>query len=68
MSNRAIGLALLAVGIILMIYGINSSDSISSSFSRFFTGHPTDKAMWLLLGGLGATVVGGVMSLLPSKT
>jgi hypothetical protein len=34
------------------------ADSISSSFSRLFTGEPTDKSIWLLLGGGLATVVG----------
>ena len=50
---------LLVGGIILMIYGAAASDSIGSSFSRFFTGSPTDKTMWLLIGGAAAAVVGG---------
>lgn len=61
--NRALGIALLAVGIVLMIFGINATDSFVSDVSRFFTGSPTDKAIWLLLGGIAATVVGAVMSL-----
>ena len=56
--NRIISLALLVGGIGLIIYGINASDSIGSSFSRFFTGSPTDKAIWLLIGGAVACVVG----------
>jgi amino acid permease len=56
--NKIISLALLAGGIVLIIYGISASDSISSSFSRFFTGSPTDKTMWLLIGGIVAAVVG----------
>ena len=28
--------------------------------SRFFTGKPTEKAMWLLPGGIAATTVGAV--------
>ena len=56
--NKAISLALLIGGIILIIYGISASDSIGSSFSRFFTGNPTDKTMWLLIGGLVAAVIG----------
>jgi hypothetical protein len=58
--NKAIGLALLAVGIALIVFGINASDSFSSDVSRFFTGHPTDKSIWLLLGGIAATIVGAV--------
>ena len=61
--NRAIGLALLAVGIALVVYGFNASDSISSSVSRTFTGSPTNKTLWLLLGGAAAIIVGGVLSL-----
>jgi hypothetical protein len=49
--NKAISLALLVGGIILIIYGVYESDSVGSSFSRFFTGNPTDKSMWLMLGG-----------------
>lgn len=60
--NKGIGLALLAVGIALIIFGISASESIGSDVSRFFTGKPTDKSMWLLLGGIAATVVGSVMS------
>ena len=56
--NKIISLALLAGGIVLIIYGISASDSIGSSFSRFFTGSPTDKTMWLLIGGIVAAVVG----------
>ena len=61
--NKGIGLALLAVGIVLIIFGLNAGESFGSDVSRFFTGAPTDKSMWLLLGGIAATIVGGVMSL-----
>jgi hypothetical protein len=57
--NKPISLALLVGGIILIIYGISASDSLGSDFSRFFTGSPTDKTMWLLIGGAVAMVVGG---------
>ena len=61
--KNGIGLALLAVGIALIIFGINASDSFSSEAKRFFTGTPTDKSMWLLLGGIAATTVGAVTTL-----
>lgn len=56
--NKPISLALLVGGIVLIIYGISASDSIGSGFSRMFTGAPTDKAVWLLVGGIVAAVVG----------
>ena len=57
--NKPISLALLVGGIILIVYGVGASDSIGSSFSRFFTGNPTDKTMWFLIGGAIAAAVGG---------
>ena len=65
--NKPISLALLVGGIILLIYGVNASDSIGSSFSRFFTGNPTDKTVWLLIGGAVATAVGAAGMLRGSK-
>jgi hypothetical protein len=56
--NKPVSLALLVGGVILMIYGASASDSIGSGFSRLFTGAPTDKAMWLLVGGAVAAVIG----------
>ncbi len=45
-------------GILLLVLGVFASESISSSFSRMFTGEPTDRAIWLMLGGLAAVGVG----------
>ena len=56
--NRPLSLALLVGGIILIVYGVSAADSIGSGFSRLFTGAPTDKAMWLLIGGIVAAVLG----------
>ena len=56
--NKAVSLAILAGGIVLVIYGVAASKSFSSDVSRFFTGSPTDKTMWLLVGGIGAIIIG----------
>jgi len=56
--NKPLSFALLVGGIILIIYGLNASDSVGSSFSRMFTGSPTDKTIWLLVGGIAAAAVG----------
>ncbi len=57
-ANKIISLAILALGIVLVIYGVSSLDSFSSDVSRFFTGSPTDKSIWLMIGGVAAIVVG----------
>ena len=56
--NRAVSLAILAGGILLTIFGVAASESFSSDISRFFTGSPTDKAIWMLIGGVIATIIG----------
>ena len=61
--NKGIGIALLAVGIALLVFGFNASESFGSEAKRFFTGTPTDKSMWLLLAGIAATTVGAVTTL-----
>ena len=60
--NKAIGLALLVAGIALIVYGVNASNSASSDVARTFTGNPTNKTMWLLIGGSAAAMVGAVLT------
>jgi hypothetical protein len=65
--QRLIGIVLLAVGIVLLVMGIRATDSFSSQFSKFFTGSPTDRAVWLTIGGIAAIVVGAGTAMLPSR-
>ena len=66
--NKAISLAILAGGVLLLIFGINAYNSTNSDISRFFTGSATDKSMWMLIGGAVATVLGLVGLLRGSKS
>jgi len=61
---RLIALALLVTGAVLVVYGIGASQSLASDFSRFFHGTPTDKSIWLMIGGgvLGVVGVAGLLS------
>ena len=56
--NNIVGLALLAGGIVLLIFGFNESHSFGSDVSRVFTGNPTDRSMWMIIGGILAIVAG----------
>jgi len=56
--NKTISLGLLAGGIVLTVVGINATNSFSSDVSMFFTGSPTDKAIWMLIGGIVAGIIG----------
>jgi hypothetical protein len=55
---KIVSLGLIIGGIVLITYGVTASDSVSSDFSRFFTGSPTDRTMWLLIGGSVVALVG----------
>lgn len=66
--NKPLSIALIAGGVVLIVYGIGASDSFASSTSRFFTGSPTDKTMWLIIGGVVALVAGLVGLIRNSKT
>jgi len=61
--NKLVSLALLVGGVVLIVIGINATNSFSSDVSRFFTGSPTDKAIWMLIGGIIAAVIGLVGTL-----
>ncbi len=57
--NKAISLTLLVAGIALAVFGILAMDSFSSSVSRFFTGTPTDKSIWMLIAGIVLISISG---------
>lgn len=59
MSNRILGIVLLVVGLLLVGFGLNASDSVADSVSEGFTGRFTDKTMWYLIGG-AALAIGGL--------
>ena len=56
--HKGLAAALVIVGVILIIYGVNASHSFDSDVSRFFTGSPTDRTIWYLIGGVVASCVG----------
>ena len=61
--NKIVYLALLVGGVVLIIFGFKATHSFNSDVSRFFTGNPTDKAIWMLIGGSVAAVVGLIGSM-----
>ncbi len=60
--NTIVGLGVFAVGLVLLIFGLNESQSLSSDVSRFFTGNPTDRSIWLLVGGTVSVIAGLVLA------
>ncbi|HEX2099028.1 MAG TPA: DUF3185 family protein [Candidatus Synoicihabitans sp.] len=57
--NRGISIALLIIGIVLLIMGLNASDSVGSEISEAVQGTPTDRSIFLIVGGIAAAIIGG---------
>ncbi|CAM2963922.1 DUF3185 family protein [Rariglobus hedericola] len=57
--NKPVSIAILVIGVILLVYGISAGDSIASSVKEGVTGTPTDKSLWLIIGGAVGIIVGG---------
>lgn len=57
--NKITSLALFAAGIVLLVFGLNSADSVSSDISEAVTGSPTDKSIWLIVLGIIGLLSGG---------
>jgi hypothetical protein len=65
---KAISLAVIAGGILLLFFGINTYDSSSYGLFRFLIGSATDKSTLVLMAGVVATDVGFLGLLRGSKT
>lgn len=52
------GIVLLVLGAVLLIIGLNSSDSVADQVSETFTGRFTDSTMWYIIGGAGLGLMG----------
>lgn len=66
-TRKIIGTVLLVGGILLLVFGVQASQSVASELSEAFTGSPTDRAMWMIIGGAIATIVGGIYVFRPGK-
>ena len=56
--QRIIGIAVLVVGVVLLVIGINATKSVADRWSNFFTGHFTDSTMWYMAIGIVVAIVG----------
>jgi len=66
--NKVISLTALVAGVVLIVFGVNASNSAGSHISNFFTGAPTNKAIWLLIVGIVLAVGGLATAFRSSKS
>jgi len=60
--TRILGITILVVGVILLVVGMNASESAVDQLSDTLTGSFTDRTMWYLIGGVGGVVGGGLLA------
>jgi hypothetical protein len=56
--QRIFGLVLLVVGVIVLIVGMNASNSAADQISHTFTGRFTQATAWYIIGGGAAALFG----------
>lgn len=60
-TNLLVGIILLVVGILLLYFGWQSSQSVADQVTESFTGRFTDSTMWYFVGGAVAVAAGAFM-------
>jgi len=58
--TRNLPIAVLIVGIVLLVFGLNAQDSLVSATKEAVTGTPTDKSMGLIICGIIGIIIGGL--------
>jgi hypothetical protein len=59
-TKRIVGIALLVIGLGLLFFGLQATDSFAEEVHETFTGRYTDETTWYLVGG-AALAVGGLL-------
>lgn len=67
MNQRTGAMVLLVVGVVLLVMGLQSSESAVSELSRIFNGQPSRDARLLLGGGIACLAAGGWLLRSPRK-
>ena len=61
--GRIIGFMLLGIGIVLLVVGLNATDTPFEELSKTFTGKYSQQTLWYLIGGAAALAGGGALAL-----
>ncbi len=66
-TKRIIGIALLVIGLGLLFFGFQATDTLTEEVHETFTGRYTDETTWYLIGGAAAAIVGLLLTLFGGK-
>lgn len=64
--RKMISAGLLIGGLILLYFGFQEYQSVSSEVEEFFTGSPSSNSLWMMIGG-GVAAAAGLVGLLKKE-
>jgi len=59
--QQIIGIVLLVVGVLLLFFGFQATDTLGEQVHETFTGRFTDTTTWYLIGGAACAIAGLLM-------
>ena len=66
--NRIVGIVLVVAGVVLLVMGLQATDSIGEKVHEGVTGRYTDSTTWYIVGGIAAIVGGGILAAVRGKS
>lgn len=61
-SSKLVGVVLLVVGVALLFFGYQSTQSVGGEITETLTGQYTDETMLFLIGGAAAAAAGAFLT------
>ena len=65
--KTVIGVALLAGGIIMLVFGFQAKGSFNDKMKETFEGTPRTRTTWMIAGGAAAAVAGAALIILQGR-
>lgn len=62
-TPKIIGIVLIVVGVLLLYFGYQASQSMGEQLAETVTGRFSDETMWYIIGGIAAIVAGAFLAL-----
>ena len=59
---RILGLVTLVVGVVLLGFGLNSSQAVTEKVMEEVVGRYTEHTMWYIVGGIAMIIGGGALA------
>jgi hypothetical protein len=66
--KRLLGLAILIVGVVLLVFGINSSHAFNEKVVESVQGHFTNKTTLYIIGGIVCIIVGSGLTFMRRRS